>query len=374
MVRTRRVVAGFALALVLVAALLWAVGPASIGAELAGTDLPVFALGFLGITAALACWSEAVRRLLASAGSPVGGSRYRRAYLAGEFLKQVVPLGQSAGPVLLSYAVSTATDASRDHSLAAATVFAFCNVTASLVLAVVGLTVLIATRRGPTGPLLRSVLVVTAVVSLAIAIAAVLAVFRRSVLERGVYALTDTLRRTVGRLSVRVREALARERVTATLAAFETTVVRVSRDRSVLLTVGGLSVAGWLCFLVPLYTSFRALGSPVPFTLVVFVVPVVTLLNVVPLPGGLGGFEAALAGVTAALSTADLATATAAVVLFRLTNYWFLVALGGLAAGSLSLGVADAPDVSAVEDHLPVDAATRPPDGERTDSGVDGRA
>jgi uncharacterized membrane protein YbhN (UPF0104 family) len=41
-----------------------------------------------------------------------------------------------------------------------------------------------------------------------------------------------------------------------------------------------------------------------------------------------------------------LSTATAAVFLFRLSNYWFLVLLGGLAAASLSVHVSDPPPIT----------------------------
>jgi uncharacterized membrane protein YbhN (UPF0104 family) len=58
----------------------------------------------------------------------------------------------------------------------------------------------------------------------------------------------------------------------------------------------------------------------------------------------------ALAGVTAAVGGLELATATAAVFLFRLSNYWFLVLLGGLAAASLSVRLGDPPPLTPAEE------------------------
>ena len=350
MSRRIRLVAGFAVALFAVGGFLLAVGPGAVAAELAGANLAVLAVGFPGVVAALAVWSEAVRRLLASTGHTVGGRRYRSAYLSGEFLKQVLPMGQSGGPVLMSYAVSRETAAPYESTLAAASVFAFLNVVASLVLAVAGLALLVVTRRGPTGTLLRNVLVAMVAVTAVVLLLTYLAVYRRETLEGAALRAAAGLRRTVGRVSARVEAALAPERVSEAVARFGGSVGDLTGDRRRVGTAVALAVLGWFCFLLPMYTSFLAIGEPVPFALVVFVVPVVTLLNVVPLPGGLGGFEVALAGVTAALAPVSLPAATAAVFLFRLSNYWFVVLLGGLAAASLSVRVSDPPPVVLTDD------------------------
>ncbi|WP_415380626.1 lysylphosphatidylglycerol synthase transmembrane domain-containing protein [Halosimplex sp. TS25] len=350
MSRRLRLVAGFTLALLAVGGFLLAVGPEAVFSELATAKPLVLSVGFLSVLVALACWSEAVRRLIGSTGHSVGGLRYRAAYLSGEFLKQVIPMGQSGGPVLMSYTVSAETDAPHDSALAAATVFAFLNVVASLVLAVVGLAVLVLTRRGPTGALLQSVLVTMVVISVGILGLTLLAVYRRAVLERALLATAGTLRRTVGRLSARAGAALAPERVRETLERYTAVVGQLAGDLRGIAAAVALSITGWLFFLLPLYTSFLAIDSHVPFMLVVFAIPVVTLLNVVPLPGGLGGFEVALAAVVAAMALVDLPTSTAAVFLFRLSNYWFIVLVGGIAAGALSFGIRDAPLLPGEED------------------------
>jgi len=345
MERHHRVVGGFALAFLAIWGFLTAVGPSQVFAELESVNPVVLSLGFVSVVLALICWSEAVRRMLASVGQPVGGSRYRLAYLAGEFLKQVIPLGQSAGPALLAYTVSRKSGTQYEGTLAATSVFAFINVTVSLTLAVGGLTVLVATNRGPSGALLKSTLVVVSVVAGAILTVLVLALYRRTVLEGFAVRVVAGLGRTVGRLSTRVATTLAPENVRSALDTYTAAVGRLSGDRRRVVSAVVLAGAGWAFFLTPMYTSFLALGRPVPFTLVVFVVPVVTLFNVVPLPGGLGGFEVALAAVFAALGVLSLPLATAAVFLFRLSNYWFLVLVGGLAAASISVSVDDPPPV-----------------------------
>lgn len=347
-----RVAVGFALAFLAIWGFLAAVGPARVAAQLRAADPRVLGLGFLSVVVALGCWSEAVRRLLASVGQPVAGSKYRRAYLAGEFLKQVIPFGQSAGPALLAYTVSRTADTSYEGTLAATSVFAFLNVTASLVLAVGGLGLLVVTDRGPGGALLRSALLAVSVIAAVLVGVLVLTLYRRALLEAVVVRLASLVRVTVGRFFPRVEAALAPAAVRALLETYTVALDRLRGERRRVLAAAALACAGWTFFLLPMYTSFLALGEPVPFTLVVFVVPVVTLFNVVPLPGGLGGFEVAMASVFAVLGVVPFATATAAVFLFRLSNYWFLVILGGLAAVSVSIGVNDPPPVVPVEEEV----------------------
>ena len=344
--RSVRVVLGFVLALLAVGGFLWIVGPRQILAELTSVEPVTYAAGFLAVVAAFYCWSEALRRLLVSVGDAsgaVGGPRYRAAFMSGEFLKQVVPMGHSGGPVFVSYAVSRETDAPYEEALAAATGVEFVNIAASVVLAGAGLGVVLLTSDGPVTPLFAALLVGFTVAVVALGVAALVVNSRRALVERLVLRVAGVGRATVGRLSGRLRAALAAERVAATFGTYYAAFDRALADRAQVRRAAGFSLLGWALFLAPMYTSFRAIGEPVPYALVLFVVPVLSLVNVVPLPGGLGGFEAALAAVVVALVGLELPAATAGVVLYRLSNYWFVVLLGGLAATWTSTRLTGAP-------------------------------
>ncbi|WP_436932305.1 lysylphosphatidylglycerol synthase transmembrane domain-containing protein [Halosimplex halobium] len=362
--RILRVVLGFALALLAVGGFLWVVGPRRVLAELAGADPATYAAGFLAVVAAFYCWSEALRRLLASVGHEVAGPRYRAAFMSGEFAKQVVPMGHSGGPVFVSYAVSRETDAPYEAALAAATVVEFVNIAASMGLAAAGLTVVLLTSDGPVTPLFAALLVGFAVTVVALGGAAVLVHSRRALVERLVLRAAGVGRATLGRVSARARDALAADRVAGTFGTYYAAFDRALADRAQVRRAAVFSVAGWALFLAPMYTSFRAIGEPVPYALVVFVVPVLSLVNVVPLPGGLGGFEVALAAVVVALVGLELPAATAGVFLYRLSNYWFVVLLGGVAAALVSVRLADPPS--------PLEP-TPEPDGSSAESATDGK-
>jgi uncharacterized protein (TIRG00374 family) len=343
--RTLRIVAGFVLALAVVGAFLWVVGPRRVLAELSTVNLPVFAAGFAAVLGAFWCWSEALRRLLTTVGQEVGGPRYRAAFMSGELAKQVVPMGHSGGPVFVSYAVSRETDAPYESTLAAATVVEIVNIASSVLLATGGLAVVLLGQRGPLEPVFLALLAGLAVVSGGLLGVSTLVYHRRSLVERLVLWLAGVGRGTLGRFSERVRTALGAERIQGTFQTYYAAFDRALVDRREVRRAAVFSLLGWALFLLPLYTSFLAIGDPVPYALVVFVVPVLSLVNVVPLPGGLGGFEVAFAAVLVALVGVELPAATAGVFLYRLSNYWFVVLVGVVASAVVSVRPSAAPPI-----------------------------
>jgi uncharacterized protein (TIRG00374 family) len=89
-----------------------------------------------------------------------------------------------------------------------------------------------------------------------------------------------------------------------------------------------LSVAGWLLEGAALYAVAAAVGAPVSVAGALVVALAASLLTVVPFtPAGLGFTEAGLVVMLGWLGL-DVGTATAATLLFRLINYWSIVALG----------------------------------------------
>ncbi|MFC7194908.1 flippase-like domain-containing protein [Halosimplex aquaticum] len=215
---------------------------------------------------------------------------------------------------------------------------------------------LLATGTATDGPVF-----VALVTGLAIAVAfllsvAVLVYYRRALVERFVLWLAAGGRATVGRASARAHSALAADRVRATFETYYVAFDRALADRWQVWRAAAFSLVGWALFLLPMYTSFHAIDQPVPYALVILVVPVLSLVNIVPLPGGLGGFEVALAGVVVALVGIGLPAATAGVFLYRLSNYWFVVMLGGLASLAVSVRLADPPSPLGPTDGEPAEA------------------
>jgi uncharacterized protein (TIRG00374 family) len=212
-----------------------------------------------------------------------------------------------------------------------------------VLLATLGVCVVLVGRQGPLDSVFLALLAGLLTAATALFGAGALVYYRRGLVERVVLRVAAAGRGTLGRFSARVREALAADRIQSTFgtyyAAFDRALVNEGQVRHAAV----FSFLGWTLFLLPLWTSFLALDIRVSYALVVFVVPVLSLVNVVPLPGGLGGFEVALAAVVAALVGIEFPAATAAVFLYRLSNYWFVVLVGVVASAVVSVKPGTAP-------------------------------
>src|SRR5215218_1597463 len=89
-----------------------------------------------------------------------------------------------------------------------------------------------------------------------------------------------------------------------------------------------LSVAGWVLEGAALYVTASAVGAPVSIAGALVVALAASLLTAVPItPAGLGFTEAGMVVMLGWLGL-DVATATAATLLFRVINYWSIVAFG----------------------------------------------
>jgi uncharacterized protein (TIRG00374 family) len=104
--------------------------------------------------------------------------------------------------------------------------------------------------------------------------------------------------------------------------------VRVLRQLDPLLLLG---LVGYMLFdVLVLWTSFRALGTAPPLTIIWIAYLIGQLGNLVPIPGGIGGVEGGLIG-TLVLYGAPAVTSTAAVLLYRVIELWIPAALGTVA-------------------------------------------
>jgi uncharacterized protein (TIRG00374 family) len=99
-----------------------------------------------------------------------------------------------------------------------------------------------------------------------------------------------------------------------------------------------LSVGGWILEGAALYVTAAAVGVPVPVAGALVIALAASLLSTVPItPAGLGFTEAGMVVLLGWLGL-DLSTATAVTLLFRIINYWSIVALGFVLYVSLRNG------------------------------------
>jgi uncharacterized protein (TIRG00374 family) len=246
-------------------------------------------------------------------------------------------MGNAGGPAIMAYAFDREVDLGYSRSLAVIVVAEFLSLAGSLLMGFVGVVILL--LFSPSGADLRWLGGGMVLVGLALVALGVVVWYRRAHVELAVTGIAGLLAPVVARVRPALAEGLRPDAVRTSLRRYYETFDVVVRDRRAVLYAFALSVLGWVFFALPLYTGALALDVRLPLALALFLVPAAGLATVVPLPGGLGGVEAALAGLLAVLAAVDVTSAGAVVILFRLCSFWFFVLVCGIAVSMAAVEV-----------------------------------
>lgn len=300
-------------------------------AAIARADPSLLAVGVVAATAGLVCWSEAMRNLLPPEAGSVSRRRSFLLYAVGSLVRRAIPVGYAGSIGVLAYLFGREASLPFDRSLASVSAAEFVNMVVSTTLAVLGVVLLVAF--GPPSPYVRWLAFAAVVVSTGGAIAGVLIVYRGDKAGRFAGRSASRLAGLGRRLPVRLPIESIERAVEDYLRSLSTI---STRRRSVATTVG-YSLLAWLTLVVALYASGLAVGYRVPIGVALLVVSVGGYASILPVPGGLGGYELGVAGAIAFLGGVDVATALAVTLLFRVCTYWFVVGVGLVASAALSI-------------------------------------
>jgi uncharacterized protein (TIRG00374 family) len=331
----RSLLLGFAGGLVLMAGLLWLVEGARVGAILRQAN-PVFVGAVIGLAFLwLVAWGLMLRAVLETVGVRVSPTTSFFVHVTAVFANNVTPFAQAGGEPVTALLVSKVSDTSYERSLAGIASVDVLNAVSSVSLMMLGVGVYATSFTLGSG-------LYTAVGSVFGFAAVALVVF--ALLWRYRTAVTDRVASTVATVpgwfrrgplgSVSVSEADIADRMRGFFESLEL----IASDRRGVAVALSLSTAGWVFQAGALVTAFGALGYTLPLDVALFAIPLSNLAGATPLPGGLGGIEAALVALLAPTTGIDAAIVTAAVLLFRVAVYWIPVAVGGTSATAYGVG------------------------------------
>lgn len=349
----RRVVEGVAVVGLLVAALALFGDPRETLSILTSVALVPYAGALATTLAGIVVWSGVMSSLLRAQGVDVRPGRFQTVFVAGMGIRSIVPGGSASGPAVLGYIVGRTTDASTETAVAMAYVQDVVLWVGATAVGLAGILGILAFGHPPrsvlelAGGLTVLTLVMFGIVGYGIR--------NPDPVESVVDRVVSWLSAVVGRVSESVAGYLDPEAVEASLDRFFDAFRRLADDPTHLSPAVGSAVVGWFVHATTLYLVFVALGMHVSYWAAIFVVPVGGLAEGLSvLPGGIGSVEPAFTVLIVLMTPADVTTAATTVVLYRLSNYWFRVALGFLALPLLR--VADV--VNGPWDDVPPDAGT----------------
>ncbi|OLZ40977.1 TIGR00374 family protein [Natrinema saccharevitans] len=315
------------------AVLFFAVGARDIVDSLLSARPSLVVATFVLAVAWLVSWSLMLRTVLAGLGIRVPVGKSFLVYSGAVFANNVTPFGQAGGEPIAALLISKVSDARYETGLVGIASVDVLNVVPSISLILVGVGYYATTAA--LGETLETA-VSSAIVLIAGIVVAMWLVWRyhQTIIDR----LPGIVAPRLGKLGIeRFQSDTLESDIEDRLGRFFENIERVATDRWRLAAVVGLSLCGWLFQVAALTAAFAALGYAVPPYVLLFVIPLANLAGAAPLPGGLGGIEAAF--VTLLVPTTGIAasTITAAVLIFRGAIYWMPVLIGGLSVSALGV-------------------------------------
>ncbi len=320
---------GFVGGIVLMAGLLWLVEGARVSAILRQADpaLSGLVIGFALLW--LVAWGLMLKTVLGTAGVRVSTTTSFFVHVTAVFANNVTPFAQAGGEPVTALLVSKVSDTSYETSLAGVASVDVLNAVSSISLMMLGVGVYATSFTLGSG-------LYAAVGS--VFVFAITAVIVFTLLWRHRAAATARVASVVATVADRIRWgplrslSVSETDIADRIGGFFGSLELIASDRRGVAVALSFSTAGWVLQAIALVTAFAALGYTLPLDVALFVIPLSNLAGATPLPGGLGGIEAALVALLAPTTGIDAAIVTAAVLLFRVAVYWIPVAVGGTSA------------------------------------------
>lgn len=313
------------------AVLFFAVGARDIIDSLLSADPLLVVATFALALCWLAAWGLMLRTVLASLDVHVSISTSFLVYAGAVFSNNVTPFGQAGGEPIAALLISEASDARYETGLAGIATVDVLNVvpSISLILAGVGY---YATTAAINQQLENTVGSAVVLIGGIVILIILLWRWRHVLIDR----LPGLVAPRLGRLDRFDAETLEKD-LKERLGRFFANIERVGTDRWRLSSAVGLSLLGWLFQVAALLVAFEALGYSVSPAVLLFVIPLANLAGAAPLPGGLGGIDAAFVTLLVPTTGISASAITAAVLIFRGAIYWMPVVIGGLSVSKFGV-------------------------------------
>jgi len=318
-------VVGFVVGVGILLVLLAVVGVGDVLTAVSTLD-PSLLVALLGVAVLwMATWSGSLYLTSRTFGMNITPLDSFLVYVHMMFLDNVVPFSSISADPFAALAVATATDSEYETSLATVITVDFLNFVPAPVFGIVGLVYLFV--GGSVDETMRPLTLSLVALLVGLSIAGYLGWryrYRIGAVGAKIVAITSRAGNFFPHVS-----PLSESDVDRRLEDMITHLETMASDRRTLLAVLALATSGWGLLAATLWLSLYAVGHEIPVSLALFLVPLVTVLELLPLPGGMGGYESAFVALLVALGGISPPLATAGILVHRGTTYWLPVVLGG---------------------------------------------
>lgn len=322
---TRATAAGFIVALVVLAVLLFVIGIDDVFAALATADVAILGLVVVAVAGWIGAWSgvlHVVARVFGLSTSPAASVLV---YAHMMFLDNVVPFSSIGADPFAALAVSRSLEADYEQSLAIVMTVDFVNFLPALAFGTFGLGYLLVTV--PLGRTVATLGLTLVALLVVLSVAGSLAWTYRRRLGRTASATATTVLPWLGERLPGVTPPDPGE-IARRVDDLVGNVEALAANRRALLLVFGLATTGWGLLAATLWLSLYAVGYAIPASVAMLLVSLVTVVELVPLPGGVGTAESLFVVLLVGTTGVPPAAATAGILVHRGASYWLPLVLG----------------------------------------------
>ena len=274
----------------------------------------------------LFAWSQSLRTVLRTLDVSVSIPRSFFLFSGAAFSNNVTPFGQAGGEPITAYLISQTSKTEYETGLAAIASVDTINFVPSFVFGMLGISyyaiVLTLTSRMKYSAILLGGL------GVGIFGGGYYLWTSRTVAEQYLSSVLSEILRWIAVL-IPPYSAPSQETIRSRIAQFIQTIEQIAMNPTQLIVALGFSSVGWLFQAGALWLSFYAIGTTVPFAVVLFVIPISAIAGLTPLPGGAGGIESVLVALLVSTTSIGFAIVVAAVIIFRGLIYWVPTVIGG---------------------------------------------
>ncbi|MFB6193128.1 MAG: lysylphosphatidylglycerol synthase transmembrane domain-containing protein [Candidatus Nanohaloarchaea archaeon] len=255
-------------------------------------------------------------------------------FMAGNFMNSVTPLGQFGGEPFMAYVIKNNTPLSYEEGFSAVLSSDIINAVPTFTFIFGGAAFLL--LFGSLNDIIIQTLYASIIIILIGGTLAYLLWFKSGTIENRIIRGLRKAANTIGRGEAYVDNL--EQKMENVQEAFN----RIGEEPRHLLKTAIIAHTYFILQVFSLYLLLASLGYHPDFTPLYFILPLASLANFSPTPGGSGAYEAALATIITVMPAAifpqiPFATALAAGILFRLCSYWpglligytALVSIGG---------------------------------------------
>lgn len=265
-------------------------------------------------------------------------SRTFQLFSAGQFLNSVTPLGQFGGQPFMAYLISKHSDTSYEKSLAtvmSADILAIMPLSTFVILGYSYLTL----TGTVSGELTKMSIIASSLLVFGI-IMSYLGWYRPGSLEKTLLKAAEKTTGFIGKGSEFVEELEKR------LENVEETFKTVGENPRAVTRSLAITHTAFLLKMTAFYGVMLSVGLEMSIFQIMLLIPLASVANFSPTPGGAGTFEAAMAGLIVLFVNVEFATALTAAILYRVATYWINIVVGYLTMSSLNYNISKMKDFS----------------------------